>query len=1196
MSSIITPPKKFVSLHSHDGFSTFDGLGYPQEHIDFVIENGMDSWCLTNHGHMNSFAHAFLHAEKINKRGGNFKFVPGCEMYVHPDLDIWNLDYELAKAAKKGDKESISKLREQRERIRTPLFAKVDGDDETVELSTDQGNLTIENEEESKSAKFYDPVKRRHHLVVLPKTSIGLQRLFQLVSRGYLEGFYRFPRVDYKMLREAAEGGHLMISSACLGGPLSYEVFKHLQEVEFDNLSYKLLNDPSIMKKVQEGISNSFDAMAYAVGTKNVKLELQFNKLPAQHLVNRAIMKFADDHNLREQLVVTCDSHYAHPEHWREREIYKKLGWLNFKDFDPDSLPKSREELSCELYPKNSEQVWDSFEKTTEGMDFYDPQIISDAINRTYDIVHEEIGEINPDREMKLPSYVIPKGKTASRALLDFCKKGMIERNLHEDSEYIERLKAEFTVIKDKNFAEYFLTMKAILDIAREKMLIGPGRGSGAGSLVNYVLGITDVDPVKNGLLFERFLSPERNEMPDIDSDVSDRDELITLLRDNFGESNVVPISNYNTFKLKSLVKDVSRFYRVPFEEANKALAPLEVDVKRGRKNDAESDDSFDIKIGEAIKYSESLRNYLKKYPEIFEPLKVLFKQNKALGRHAGGVIISERIAERMPIILARGEPQTPWVEGMNYKHLEEFGWIKFDLLGLETLRIIEKTINLILTKQGAENPSFSQIKEWFDRNMSTNTIDFNDQKVYKNVYHAGKWAAIFQCTQRGAQALFKRAKPESIVDIATLTSIYRPGPLSAKVDKLYIGAKKNPESVVYGHPLIKECLEETYGCIIFQEQVMNLCHVVAGIPKDECNAMRKMMKPVGSGNENIDKARALKEKFISGSIANGVEKHVAEDLYEKILYFAGYGFNKSHAVSYAINSYYCAWLMTYYEQEWITAYLEAVSSNPNKLSKALSEVKKMGYTTTKVDINKAGKNWTAVSEKVLMPSFFSCKGIGEAAIEEILSNRPYTSIDNLLWHEDGKWKHSKLNKKTLESLLKIRALDSLDWQNYFQSYKQFFDCVSENWPALRKSTKKNPYQGKDNLLELILDYPEDDWNIKENMEFEESLLGTININNLIPAKLSERFEKLEIQPMEEWNSKNLYWFVAVKVNKKKTKNGKPYFLLDALGSNGEKNRMFCWGTKEDSVLNPYSLCVAELDKSDFGFSTTFRKVKVFEV
>ena len=223
--SIITPPKKFVSLHAHDGFSTFDGLDYPQEHIDYIRQNEMDGWCLTNHGHMNSFAHAWLHVEKLNKAGANFKFVPGCEMYVHPDLDAWNLDYEISKAAKRGDAEALTRLREERERLVTPITAKVDGDDETIDLSTDEASLTIENEEETKSGKFYDPIKRRHHLVVLPKTSEGLRRLFHLVSRGYMEGFYRFPRVDYKMLKQAAQGGHLMVSSACLGGPLCYEVF-----------------------------------------------------------------------------------------------------------------------------------------------------------------------------------------------------------------------------------------------------------------------------------------------------------------------------------------------------------------------------------------------------------------------------------------------------------------------------------------------------------------------------------------------------------------------------------------------------------------------------------------------------------------------------------------------------------------------------------------------------------------------------------------------------------------------------------------------------------------------------------------------------------------------------------------------------------------------------------------------------------
>ena len=826
-------PSRFFGLHSHSGFSTFDGLGYPQEHIDFCRSNKLDGWSLTDHGHMNGFAHAYLHVKKLNKAGANFKFIPGCEMYVHPSLNEWQAQYDIKRAAKKGDQAAINKILGENEHIKNKLIALIDGDGEIVALNTEDASLTVENEEETKSAKFYDPIKRRHHLVVLPKTSEGLERLFGLVSKGYLKGFYRFPRVDYEMIKEAAAGGHLMISTACIGGPLAFEVFNHLQQYEFDNLSPLLLNDSSIMHKVQTGIGNTVDRLVDAVGRENLLLELQFNKLPAQHLANRAIIEFARNNNMSNQLIVTCDSHYANPDHWKERELYKKLGWLNYKDFNPDSLPKSRDELKCELYPKNAAQVWETYQEVKGDLDFYDDQLVFDAIERTHDIAHHEIKDIHPDTSMKLPSYVIPKGMTANKALLEACKKGLVERGLGSNSEYINRLRWELKVIKEKKFAKYFLTMKAIIDLARDHMMVGPGRGSGAGSLVNYVLYITDIDPIEYGLLFERFLSIDRSDAPDIDNDVSDRDGLITLLREKFGEENIVPISNYNTFKLKSLIKDVSRFYSIPFGEVNKALAPLERDVRRGRKKDAEAENSFDIKLGEAIKYSESLENYLKKYPQVVEPIGVLFKQNKALGRHAGGVIISENISNRMPLILARGESQTPWVEGMNYKHLEEFGWIKFDLLGLETLRIIERTISLILQQQGNNDPTFDDIKNWFNNNMSPKMIDFNDKKVYQNIYHQGKWAAIFQCTNRGAQSLFKRAKPESIVDLATLTSIFRPGPLSAKVDKLYITAKKFPENVEYGHPLIKEVLEETYGCIIFQEQVMELCHVVAGFPKD---------------------------------------------------------------------------------------------------------------------------------------------------------------------------------------------------------------------------------------------------------------------------------------------------------------------------------------------------------------------------
>ena len=1185
-------PDRFFGLHAHSGFSTFDGLGYPNEHMDFCLQNGLDGWALTDHGHMNGFGYAQLHADKLKSKGVNFKFIPGCEMYVHPSLETWQIDYDLRAARKRGDSQAEKILLEQREQLVTPIHAVTDGDDEVLDVGLDEASLTVENEEETKSAKFYDPIKRRHHLVVLPKTSVGLQRLFSLVSKGYTDGFYRFPRVDYKMLREAASGGHLMVSTACLGGPLSYEVFRFLQNIEFDNLSQNLLNDESISKKIIESISNSYDDLSFAMGKENVFLELQFNKLPAQHLVNRAIIEFSRKHGLTDRLVVTCDSHYSSPDHWKEREIYKKLGWLNYKDFDPSSLPSSRDELKCELYPKNADQVWDSFLETTKGMDFYDDQEIISAIERTHDVAHDFIGEISPDRSMKLPSYVIPKDTTADQALVDMCKKALVEKGFNKNSEYVERTISELKVIKQKKFSEYFLTMKKIIDVAWKKMIVGPGRGSGAGSLVNYLLGITNIDPIKYDLLFERFLDPLRTEYPDIDTDVADRDELIALLRGEFGKNNVVPISNYNTFKLKSLIKDVSRFYGIPFQEVNKAISSLERDVNNGRRRDKVTDATFDIQLEEALKYSSSTREYLEKYPEILEPIGVLFKQNKNLGRHAGGVIVSENIEDRMPLILAKGELQTPWIEGMTAKHLETFGWVKFDLLGLETLRIIESTIKLILMKSGVGDPTFEDIKKWYNDNLDPSTMDLSDQSVYENIYHSGRFAGVFQCTQKGAQKLFTNAKPNSIIDIATLTSIYRPGPLSAKVDKIYIGAKKDPSSVDYGHPLIKQVLEPTYGCIVFQEQAMQLCHVVAGIPKLELNKIRKMMKPGGNSDENVEKAMALKERFITGAVENGVEKSIAERLYEKILYFSGYGFNASHAVSYAVISYYCAWFLTHYEKEWITAYLESSSGNPKKLSKAISEAKGLGYKISRLDINLSDKMWTCTEDKMLVPSFSSCKGIGDAAVQEILSQRPYKGVDDLFWNDDGSWKHSKLNKRAISVLLQMRAFDSLDWKNTFASYKHFHDVVIENWNDIKKSTKRDPDKGKNFLKSFLLENESsNEWSMQELAENSMALLGTVNVEMIMPDNLLDRLSEKGVHSIDDWSGENIHWMLLTDYISKKTKKNKPYYILTGMGTSGKKHKIFCWNPPADKKPNKYKIFAVQLQNGDYGFSTTWNKL-----
>ncbi len=493
-----------------------------------------------------------------------------------------------------------------------------------------------------------------------------------------------------------------MLVHNCLGGPLSFEVFQVLKHVDFDDLTWNLLDDESLMERCLAAVKPAYDNIANAVGAENFYIELQFNKLPAQHLINRVLIEFTRRQNLEHMLVVTNDAHYARPELWREREIYKMLGFMNYKEMSPDSLPKSREELKYELWPKNAEQVWECYKGCTEGMHFYDDETVCAAIERTHDIAFDVIGTIKPDRSVKLPKSIIPPGKTGITHLVDLCKEGMKKRGIASDPVYIARLKEELEVIKFLNVPEYFVLMKRVMELARGVTLVGPGRGSGGGSLVNYALYITDLDPIRWDLPFARFLSRFRVGMADIDSDVSDRDKVLDELRKEFGYENVVPISNYNMFKVKSLLKDLSKLYGIPFEEANDATRTVEEEVRKATTKHGEDKNLFVLTYEDSLKYSKSFKDFIDRHPDVGNSMNILFKQVRSLGRHAGGVLICDDLPNKIPLITSKGEPQCPFTEGVNFKHLEKVGsFIKIDLLGLSTLRLYERTIELILESKG---------------------------------------------------------------------------------------------------------------------------------------------------------------------------------------------------------------------------------------------------------------------------------------------------------------------------------------------------------------------------------------------------------------------------------------------------------------------------------------------------------------
>lgn len=1143
---------KFVNLHGHTGQSVYDAIGSPEDYAEWMLQNAGENsaaFAVTEHGNMNSIGSIVATQKKYDKSGAPVKIIYGVEAYYLPSVENWKLIKAKSDADKKDKKKSKSE---------------------------NDTSLVIEDSTESKG-KYFDPIIRRNHLVLCATNSIGLKNLFRIVSRSYREDgyFYRKPRVDLKLLAEFNEG--IIASTACLAGVPSW---CSLQEDDSDKVFS--LYDKELLPLME------------LFGKDRFFLELQFNRIPEQKLVNKDILEYSKRTGYN--MIATADCHYPHPQMFRDREIYRLLGYqMQKKDIDMSIVDKDISEMDCELYLKNGDQIFDAYKESFADV-CPDEELIKQLIERTYHIAHDLIEKTSPDDAIKLPDTFVPttQVKTPMDQLKKLCLEGLKGLGL-SGADYIERTRHELKVIKDLGVEEYFLAKKEILDTLKEHMLLGPGRGSGAGSLVNYLLGITLVDPLKHGLLFERFLSPSRAEMPDIDSDVAQKDLALGILKDHFGAENVLAISNYNRLQLRSLVKDISRLYDIPFQEVNNVTKTMEKEAKDKIMEEVGYDQKlYEFTFEKAKQYSPTLREFLDNHPEVGERIENLYREVKSIGKHAGGVLIIPNAESCLPIIRIRGEDQSPITEGITAKHLKYFGLVKFDILGLATLRIIERAIEVTLRQSnGGVKPGISEVWDFYNTHLHPSVIDTEDQEIFKKVYRVGRFPSIFQFEKKAVQSFCKHAGPTSVMDISAITALWRPGPLKGQADKGYLNAAYKP-TIQDEHPIIQEVLSETRGLLLYQEQFMMLAHKLADFTMAEADRLRKLLVQPETSLASEMKEERLKigEKFIKGCIDKGLKKERAERLWnDEILGFISYGFNKSHSVCYAYNSYACAWLYTYHEEAWMKACLEC-DPDPEK---TINVARDLGYDVTKVDILLSEAVDWRVENNTCYPCLTSLKGIGTTAADELVALRGETFggiVDFLVdtSQDVPAWRWSKFNKKAMDALIRVEGLGSLDQVGpgkMFSSYAHMHRTIIENWNEIKK--KKNLKRVHECIQELADAAETKDWSTPEKIAMQKELVGFYD-KGLVLAKLHDTFKEFEIESVDEVEDereKINVWGLVEKRTSRETKNGKKYLIVSVSGKSTITYDFKVWTlTKGSTIWDEGNVVVFSLDYDrDWGYS-----------
>ena len=880
---------------------------------------------------------------------------------------------------------------------------------------------------------------RYYHLVLLAENNTGYANLMKIVSRGFTEGYYYKPRVDLELLREYHEG--IIALSACLAG----EVQKNLARGMYEEGKTAALRYEEIF------------------GKGNFFLELQDHGIPEQSMVNPQLMRMSEETGI--ELVATNDVHYTYAEDVKPHDILLCLQ-TGKKLADEDRMRYE----GGQYYVKSPEEMAELFPYALQALE--NTQKIAERCN-----VEIEFGVT------KLPRFDVPDGYTSWEYLNKLCFEGLERRYGNPSEELKARLNYELSTIKNMGYVDYFLIVWDFIHYSREHgIMVGPGRGSAAGSIVAYTLGITNIDPIRYQLLFERFLNPERVSMPDIDVDFcfERRQEVIEYVIRKYGKDQVAQIVTFGTLQARGVIRDVGRVMDLPyaFVDSIAKMIPKELNIT----------------LDKSLKMNPDLKKLYDEDPQVKELID-MSKRLEGLPRHtsmhaAGVVICQKAVDEYVP--LALGADNIP-ITQFTMTTLEELGLLKMDFLGLRTLTVIQNAIQLVEESTG--------------KRIIPEEMNYDDKKVLDSI-GTGKTDGVFQLESAGMKSFMKELKPQSLEDIIAGISLYRPGPMDFIPQ--YIKGKNHPEAIAYDCPQLEPILAPTYGCIVYQEQVMQIVRDLAGYTLGRSDLLRRAMskkKAEVMQKERQNFVYGNPEEGVPGCLANGISEQIANKIYDEMIDFAKYAFNKSHAAAYAVVSYQTAYLKYYHPVEFMAALMTSVIDNPGKVAEYIYTCRQMGIKILPPDINHGVGSFSVDSGNIRY-GLAAIKSIGRPVIEAIIRERTaggsFKSLKDFMERLSGK----EVNKKTIENFIKSGAFDSLRGtrQQQMMVYAQIMDQVNQE--------RKNSMAGQMTLFDLVGE--------EQKQEFEISLpnVGEYKKETLLAYEKEVLGVYLSGHPLEEYEEK----------------------------------------------------------------------------